>query len=80
MKKVWSFSSENWVNCAWFECRRPGFEMHKTVLHDHARTLRCDNPLSGHVNFVFCSERHKQLYLNSHKNMGKMPPGYKLTM
>jgi hypothetical protein len=79
-RKVLSRSSDTWIQCCWFECERPGFELYKTVFHEHAKQLRCDHPLSEHVNFVFCSERHRQLYLHSHIEMGKLPPGYKLAM
>ena len=78
VRKVLSSSSGNWIPCCWFECERPGYELHKTIFHEHARTLTCDNPVSGHVNFVFCSEFHKQLYLHSHVEMGKLPPGYRI--
>lgn len=76
-KKVLSSSSGTWIRCSWFECDRAGFELYKAILHEHARTLACDHPLSEHVNFVFCSERHKQLYRNSHLDFGQLPAGYK---
>ena len=76
-KKVWSFSSENWITCAWFECTKPGFELYKTILHDHAPGLCL---VGDHVNFVFCGEKHKQFFLHSHKDMGKLPPGFKLAI
>jgi hypothetical protein len=78
VQKVLSFSSGTWITCCWFECEKPGVELHKSVLHDHAKELRCDHPLASHVNFVFCSETHKQLYLHSHRDMGKLPPGYRV--
>jgi hypothetical protein len=76
-RKVRSFSSDNWINCVWFECDKPGYELYKAVFHEHARTMRCDHPQSQHINYVFCSERHRQLFLHSHIAMGKLPPGYK---
>lgn len=75
-KKVLSRGSGEWIRCAWFECERHGFELYKTIFHEHARTLPCDNPLSEHVNFVFCSERHRQYFVNSHRDMGNLPKGY----
>lgn len=77
-RKVLSRSSDTWIPCCWFECEKPGFELYKSVLHDHAKELHCGDPRSTHVNFIFCGERHRQLYLNSHREMGKLPPGYKL--
>ena len=76
-KKVWSHGSQTWIQCAWFECERQGVELHKSVFHEHARSLACDHPLSQHVNFVFCSERHKRLFQHSHISMGDLPPGYR---
>ena len=79
-KGVFSFSSGEWIRCAWFECDQQGYELYKSVFHEHARTMRCDNPLSQHVNFIFCSERHKQYYLHSHVDMGNLPPGFKTSL
>lgn len=76
-KKVLSFSSGTWIACAWFECQRPGYELYKAIFHEHARELACDSPMSEHVNFIFCSERHKQLFRNSHLTFGQLPAGYR---
>lgn len=76
-KKVISYSSESWIRCAWFECEKPGFELYKSVLHEHGRGIPCEQ--GDHVNFVFCSERHRQLYRHSHVEFGKLPPGFKKT-
>ena len=75
-KKVYSHGSGLWIRCTWFECERDGFELYKTIFHEHARSVPCDAPLAEHVNFVFCSERHRQYFLNSHKSMGNLPKGY----
>lgn len=79
-QKIRSFTSGDWIACVW--CRmqgedRPGYEMHKTVFHEHSREYPCEHPMSQHVNFVFCSERHKQYFLNSHNDMGQLPEGFK---
>lgn len=79
-KKVLSFSSGNWITCAWFECQKDGFELYKSVFHEHARELTCDHPASGHVNFVFCSERHRQFFRHSHVDFGQLPAGYKKSL
>lgn len=79
-RKVLSRTTGTWIQCCWFECEKPGYELYKSVLHEHAKTMTCDHPMSQHVNFIFCSERHRQLYLNSHRNMGQLPPGYKKTV
>jgi len=83
LQKVRSFSSGDWIKCVWCAMNgedNPGYEMHKTVMHDHARDIPCDDPRSQHVNFVFCSERHRQYFLHSHKDLGQLPPGYGSTL
>lgn len=77
LRRVLSSNTGTWIKCCWFECDKPGFELHKSVFHEHARDLPCDHPLSEHVNFVFCSERHKQLYRHSHIDLWNLPPGFK---
>ena len=79
-RKVLSATTGHWIPCCWFECEKDGVELYKTVFHEHSKGLKCDNPMSQHVNFVFCSERHRQLYLHSHIQMGKLPPGYRKSL
>lgn len=79
-KRVYSHGGDNFIRCAWFECDQDGFELYKSVFHEHARGLPCDDPRSEHVNFVFCSERHKQYYLHSHKDLNMLPPGFKTVL
>lgn len=79
-QKIRSFTSGNWIPCVWCHMQgqdSPGYEMHKTIFHEHARDIPCDDPRAQHVNFVFCSERHKQYFLNSHNDLGKLPAGFK---
>lgn len=76
-KKVLSFSSHQWITCAWFGCEKIAFDLHKAVFHEHARELPCHHPLSGHVNFIFCSDRHKRYYQHSHISFGQLPAGYR---
>jgi hypothetical protein len=64
-----------WLLCCWEDCERQGVQAHKTFSHDHARGLRCDSAMSKHSWFVFCSERHRQLFLNSHISKGNLPTG-----
>lgn len=79
-RKVHSYSSDTWIGCCWFGCEKQGFELYKTVFHEHSRSLTCGNPMAEHVNFIFCTERHKQYFINSRQNFGKLPPGYKLSI
>lgn len=80
-KKVISFNSGRPVGCVWCAMDgryRPGYELYKSVFHEHAKFVACE--FGEHVNFVFCSERHKQYYLNSHRNMGNLPAGHRPTL
>jgi hypothetical protein len=74
-KKVHSRSSDTWILCAWFGCEKQGYELYKSIFHEHASNIPCAR--GNHVNFVFCTERHKRLFQHSHISMGKLPPGYR---
>lgn len=78
------------VQCAWSDCYKDGFESHKITQHAHARTIPCDSSLATHVSFVFCTERHRQYWLacsgeqahdtearNNGRISGMLPPGYR---
>lgn len=61
------------VKCAWDECDRDGYEMHKV-------RVNYGTPEMPHIlNYVFCTERHKQYFLNSHRKYGRLPEGYRLS-
>jgi hypothetical protein len=79
-RKVLSRGTGGWIKCCWFECEKPGYELYKSVFHEHARYLPCDHPMAEHVNFVFCSERCRQYYLYSHIDMGNLPAGFKTSL
>lgn len=61
--------------CCWDDCERDGTNLHRTRFHDHPKALRCDDPVSKHVWYVFCSERHLRLFLNGHREYGVLPSG-----
>lgn len=78
------------VLCAWSDCGNDGYELHKVRQHVHAGSIPCDDPLASHVNFVFCTERHKQYWLactgqmardtearNNGRISGMLPPGWR---
>ena len=52
--------------CCWADCERPG--------HDGIRIVKHEGPLRT-LTYVFCSERHRQLYANSHIAYGDLPLG-----
>lgn len=64
-----------WLSCCWDDCEEHGVTLHRARFHDHARGYRCDHPDAKHIWYVFCSERHRQLFLHSHVSYGKLPVG-----
>lgn len=75
-KKILSRDSEHWLTCCWDECERPGYDSNRTLFHDHNPGMGCGHPLSKHLWYTFCTERHRQYFLNSHRSLGKLPAGY----
>lgn len=76
------------VACAWSDCDKDGLENHKVTVHEHARSIACDDSLAKHISYVFCTERHKQYHLastgamahdtqarNNGRIAGMLPPG-----
>lgn len=59
------------VMCAWDTCERDGVESNKCrVNYGTAETPHI-------VDHVFCSERHRQFWINSTKSYGNLPPGFR---
>ena len=77
LQRVWSKTSEKWIRCNWFECDKDGFEQFKMVVHDHSKLIPCDHYLAEHVNYIFCSERHLNYYVESPRNHFNLPAGKK---
>lgn len=46
--------------CCWDDCWKPGHEEHKAVVSTDGRQLH----------YVFCSEKHRSYYANSHRSYG----------
>jgi len=67
-KKVFSHDSGLWLTCCWHDCEKQGVTLYMVVDRHHQEE---------EVRFVFCSERHKQYWLNSHVSMGNLPVGMK---
>lgn len=65
-----------WLPCCWDDCERDGVDLHKAFFHDHNPGTPCNSALSQHLWYIFCSERHRQLFLNSHRQgQGRLPVG-----
>lgn len=76
-KKVLSWDSGLWILCAWDICDKPGVELYKARVKDQY------DPVTGewsYIQYVFCSERHKMYWVNSHVRYGVAPAGYGNTL
>lgn len=56
--------------CCWMDCWRDGVEVHKVRVRSGEEAL----------DYVFCSERHRQFFIHSHRAQGMLPPGYRLAV
>lgn len=59
------------VMCAWDDCQRDGVDLHQVRVNYG----KADTPHV--VKHVFCSERHKQYWINSVRGYGMLPPGFR---
>ncbi len=59
------------IMCAWDTCERDGYELHKVVTNNAA-----PGKPPNLLRYVFCTERHKMYWVNSHRSYGNLPPGY----
>ena len=50
------------IVCAWSDCERRGFENNKIIIHEHAKPIPCSSSLARHIHYVFCSERHRNMW------------------
>lgn len=57
------------IVCAWDDCERDGYELYKCTVNyggtEQAQIVR----------YVFCSERHRQYWIHSHRSYGNLPSG-----
>lgn len=58
------------IFCAWDDCDRDGFELYKLVVN----YAKPGFP-PYRTTYVFCSERHRLYFLNSHRDFGNLPAG-----
>lgn len=55
------------IPCCWTECERLGDTRYECRVNEPRRT----------IHYLFCSERHKMLWVNSVPDMGNLPSGSK---
>lgn len=46
------------IYCCWDTCDRRSRQTWTIRVHEHAKGLPCDHPLSRHANYTFCSQAH----------------------
>jgi len=70
-------SGTHYVICAWSDCDKDGYENFKVRVKTHS-----DGAEERYMNYVFCSERCKQYWLNDVRPGGgrNLPPGYRRTI
>lgn len=61
-----------YVMCAWDTCEKDGYEMYK-VIQETGAVYRGAPPRP--LSYVFCSERHRQYFLNDRRSYGNPEPG-----
>lgn len=54
------------IVCGWDDCQKPG--------HDETRVMEPAED-GGKLIYLFCSDRHKLLFVNSHQKRGFLPTG-----
>ena len=93
-RKIINYDTQGYGICAWDECDTDASSLFRVRTHEHLPQVRCedvDNGLGGrHMWYAFCSERHKQYWLNasgvrandsadrhSGRIYGMLPPGFR---
>lgn len=60
--------------CCWDTCDHVAYEMYKHIMCEHDARLNCEQQdeyrlvnagRTAHLNFVFCSERHRAYFVNA---------------
>ncbi len=69
-KSIINLSTGAHIPCCWDDCFKDGVQLH---------TCRVKEP-TGTAHYVFCSERHRQYWINSHRRNGQLPPGFRLSV
>jgi hypothetical protein len=63
--------------CCWSDCWKRGLLLHRVRIYEgvHPVTRR---PVYSWK--IFCSERHKMLYVNAPRSLNNLPPGHRLAI
>ena len=67
-------AGHTFITCEWADCFKPGYELHQV-------RINYGTPGYSHIlRYVFCTERHKMLFVHSHRRYGRLPPGWKMSV
>jgi hypothetical protein len=58
------------VDCGWDDCTNRGFNNHRVQINEAKPGFP-----PKYINYVFCCDRHRQYFLNSHRGYGMLPTG-----
>lgn len=53
--------------CCWDDCGQYGHNEHREVVREGPKTLT----------YIFCHDRHRAYWVNSHRSNGNLPAGYR---
>jgi hypothetical protein len=53
------------LSCAWDDCPKRARTPYQVRVHEHADEYKCDDPVSRHAHYAFCSEKCKMYWLNA---------------
>lgn len=59
------------IQCSWHDCEKQGVLLHQVRIEYGA------NGYSYNVRHLFCCERHRQYFINGHRDYGNLPSGEK---
>lgn len=65
-------AGDRYICCAWDDCEKDGYETNKVRVNTAAPG---EDP--NYIQYVFCTERHRQYWIHSIRSVNNLPPGYK---
>lgn len=65
------------LDCCWSDCEKAGLTLYRVRIYEG------DNPATGERIYswkVFCTDRHKQYYINAPRSLNNLPPGMRMVL
>lgn len=66
-----------WIACCWTECDRPGDTRYEFEDTSELKGIQVGTGKKLYIKYLFCSDRHRVMWINSTHDMGNMPMGSK---